>query len=996
MIDKIFRRASFRCLATFLFVVVATTLWSDDAPKLRVWLKDGSFMDGQLMPSERDGFVKLNSPVFGAPMEIDIRVLRSVAGDYSPPQPKDGHLFLLEGGTRISGKLKSWDKEAVVIDSKSLGAITLDRSLLRVIEALEDTGKRIYSGPKSIDDWTILDNTGKWTFAAGALTSPDNEAKAAGNVKLPDRFRLSLSMSWEGRADFVLSLGCKQPKKPQPVQQQNRVRRAMVHPSQDAAAVRLEMWDAQLAVVREVGNLADIAVLPLDDGISKFQLTFYVDQVEGLVAVYSPRGKLLEKIQVAKEKGSSNAYALLENHGKSVSLDQFDVFEWDGHLPDSTEYPDGYVLTKDDEVLSSTVVGFDGDKGELFLVSADDKESTLAMNQVRRVIIVDKAKGKDSKERGDANEDSDSDGDAQSKDESKQEKPDALDTGRSKLPLDEARLIEVDFADASRLVGYLVSAGEKGTPADFYFKGDGIAGRFDCQADQIVAISGAGMRFTPPPLLGVSAWLQTESAKVQGCLVDSDPKGKDVLVWQSYGSDSRVPLRRTINGEIKFNHKAKLANPRVNKLKNRVQQAEQATTIPALAELLEVKVRPTSNADGESQPAYEIVFRSGDSVDGTVQSANEQEIKFHSTETSTTTVGHDKMDSLTLSKMKSKPDFDEEELKRLLTVPRSNKNDPPTHLFVSTTGDYLRGRLIGIDDKSVAVEIRLSVQEIPREKVARVIWLHDRPWLDDKKEDEQPEQGDAGVEADATREESPFLVHAVRFDKRGVTFAPKRLQDNSLSGESTLLGQCNVQLNSIASLIFGDGLTVGDKALALRKESWTLSLAALPKAYLETPAGESEINLGKQSPLVGKDAPEIKLQTIDDVEFVLSENRDKVVVLDFWASWCGPCIATMPKVDQIVKKFDPHDVELVAVNLQDSVERARIALKRMEIEPTVIMDVDGEAAQFYDARAIPQTVIVDTKGKITHVFVGGGSKFLTQFETALKETLGQEGDTEKL
>jgi thiol-disulfide isomerase/thioredoxin len=262
--------------------------------------------------------------------------------------------------------------------------------------------------------------------------------------------------------------------------------------------------------------------------------------------------------------------------------------------------------------------------------------------------------------------------------------------------------------------------------------------------------------------------------------------------------------------------------------------------------------------------------------------------------------------------------------------------------------------------------------------------------MDADKKVEAEDGGQAEPDDDKSNDKADerFLVHAVRPDTRGVTFSPEKVVDGTLIGTSDLLGDCSVKLASIQSLLFGRD--VGEKALALRKESWKLELAALPKAYLDDGESDTGASAATSSPLVGKNAPEITLQTIDDVEFVLSENRDKVIVLDFWASWCGPCIATMPKVDEIVGEFDPRDVELVAVNLQDSVERARIALKRMEIEPTVVMDVDGETARFYDARAIPQTVIVDRKGKITHLFVGGGSKFLDQFSTALKEVVAAE------
>lgn len=924
-----------------------------EAPQLRLRLKEGSFVDGQLRPVSAET-IGVETSQFTEPLEFDVRALRSVSGDFSTEDPKSGHAFLLDGGTRITGQLKQWDDKSVVVESKSLGEITIQRSMLRAVESVTDIGKRVYAGPRSIDDWEILDQTGKWGFEAGSLVSPDNEAEAAGKVDLPSKFRLKLSMSWAGRADFVLSLGCSKPAKPEPAIG-GRARR-MVKPSLDNAAVRLEMWDAQLAVVREVGNLADIAVLPLDDGISKFDLVFYVDQVAGLVAVYSPRGRMLEKIQVAEEKGTTNAYALLKNHGKSVSLDSFEVFQWDGYLPDSTEFPEGYVLGKDEKVVQGDVVGFDTATGMLEVNGSDGEESEFALDQVRRIVQI-------------APKETDEAGDAQFK----------------KIPLDEDRMIEVEFADTSRLVGYMA----KPQGGLFAFRGNGLAGEFTCKVDDIVAVSGSSETFDPKAIDAPRRTLTLQAARLTGSLVDNpSPDGDAVLKWHPWGAKSAVSIVPGQSGSITSGNSTPKKVPAPSKNANAA-QAGFRKMIGGFIGGGKLRVDQPKGTNGKASlktlPKFEIVFRSGDAIDGVVQFVDDRGVTFASEETATTFVPHEKMDSITLARSISKPEFSAEDMKRLLTVPRSKKSDPPTHLFISTTGDYLRGRLIGINAENVGVEVRLDVQEIPRKNIARVIWLHDRPWLSEEAGQGGNEAGQ-GAPIDKKAGQNPFLVHAVRAGKNGVTFAPTRMSNRRLIGESEFLGDCSVDVDDLKSLLFGPD--VGAKALALRKESWTLSLAKLPKAYLDD--GSDDANappMGTQSPLVGKDAPEIELQTIDDVEFVLSENRDKVIVLDFWASWCGPCIATMPKVEAIVAKHDPRKVELVAVNLQDSVQRAQIALDRMKIEPTVVMDVDGEAARFYDARAIPQTVIVDTNGKITHLFVGGGAKFLEQFSAALEGVL---------
>ncbi len=944
---------------SFLLLCLYTVAATADAPPLRLWLKDGSYLDGFLQASEQEDLVGFRSHLFRQPLHFDVRAIRSVAGDISSNDQLSDHFYLLEGGTRIAGRLKQWNDNHIVIESPSLGEVRMQRDLLRSIEASEDGGKRVYSGPRSLDDWQLIGDQDNWRFAAGSLTALNKGARAVGDVSMPDKFRLSLAMSWEGRADFVLSLGCNQP--PQPKQQPQvpgRRRVAVVNVPNDGAAVRLEMWDAQLAVVREIGNLADIAVLPLDDGISRFEMSFYVDQVAGLVAVYSSRGRLLEKIQVADDKGKPRKYAMLENHGKQVSLDRFDVFSWDGHLPSSSEYPESYVLDTSEKVFRGDIQGFDPQTGMLQLQDQQGEATELALSQLRRVVITPAAgEGVDPEPGG-------------------QDTTDAA---------DRSRLIEVEFADSSRVIGTMAAS----AAGNFVFRAPGVAGDMTCEVGRVVAIIGSETRFTAEDLPGVAGTISGDSVSLKGCLIDNpNPQGDAVLIWRPWASATASPLSASAGGVIRY------PKPKRN-TQVRVKPAVPIQQPSGLGELLGgifggpgVGAKPPA-AKQDGKPAasntktFEIVFRTGDTVDGVVDQIDDQGVKFQSDETTTKFVAHEKMDSLVLNTTVGRVNFDDDKMKRLMTVPRSMKNDPPTHLFLARTGDYLRGRLLSVDDETVRVEVRLEVKEIPRSKIARIIWLHDRPWL------EKEAKGEAGDQEAEQSENADklFLVHAVRPDKRGVTFQPKKVVDGKLTGESELLGECSVSLDGIESLLFGKD--VGLVALKMRKESWQLSLATLPKAYQETADGEGPA-MGLQSPLVGREAPGIQLDTIDGDAFDLDQLRGKVVVLDFWASWCGPCIQTMPEVDRIVEELGDEDVRLVAVNLQDSIERARLAVERMQLQATVIMDVDGEAGRYYDARAIPQTVIIGRDGKITHLFVGGGSKFLDQFATALKGVVAGE------
>ena len=118
-----------------------------------------------------------------------------------------------------------------------------------------------------------------------------------------------------------------------------------------------------------------------------------------------------------------------------------------------------------------------------------------------------------------------------------------------------------------------------------------------------------------------------------------------------------------------------------------------------------------------------------------------------------------------------------------------------------------------------------------------------------------------------------------------------------------------------------------------------------------------------------------------------------MVVLDFWATWCGPCLQAMPQVDKVTREFKDQGVELIAVNLQEGPKQIKAMLERHKLDMTVALDADGAVAQKYKANAIPQTVIVDRDGTVSRLFIGGGPHFDDQLREALKAVLaGPKGE----
>jgi thiol-disulfide isomerase/thioredoxin len=118
-----------------------------------------------------------------------------------------------------------------------------------------------------------------------------------------------------------------------------------------------------------------------------------------------------------------------------------------------------------------------------------------------------------------------------------------------------------------------------------------------------------------------------------------------------------------------------------------------------------------------------------------------------------------------------------------------------------------------------------------------------------------------------------------------------------------------------------------------------------------------------------KAAPPLSLAGLDGQPWQLARLKGKVVVLNFWATWCEPCRAEMPSLDALAQKH-PQDVVVLAVNYQEGEPRIRRYLQTVDIRLPILLDRDGAVAKAWTRRIFPTTVIVDAAGKPRIVVTG--------------------------
>jgi peroxiredoxin len=383
-------------------------------------------------------------------------------------------------------------------------------------------------------------------------------------------------------------------------------------------------------------------------------------------------------------------------------------------------------------------------------------------------------------------------------------------------------------------------------------------------------------------------------------------------------------------------------------------------------------------------------LRVGDTFECRVTRINDDAIEFHTADLVPRRVAHDRVKAVEFGVLYRRSALADAKWQRLLTLPRLRKNDPPTHILAGVNNDFLRGRLVSLSDDAVRFDVGDSERAIPRDRIAAIIWLQP----DATARVEEAADADADPAADPVAElsaDSPEPsggpsaiadrgdVQVISTTGMSLTFAAQEVDEESIAGTSAVLGACRLPLKEVAELLMGDRRR--EWSVQLGYHRWKLADAPLPRAFL--PDAEGKEGAGLDSALVGQPAPDFQLELAGGGKFRLADERGHVVVLDFWATWCAPCIAGLPRVARTVGEFE--GVKLVAVNLQQTAAESTEALTRLELDITVALDRDGRVAAQYGASAIPYTVVIGPDGQVARVFIGTTAKSEDELRAVIKE-----------
>jgi peroxiredoxin len=134
-------------------------------------------------------------------------------------------------------------------------------------------------------------------------------------------------------------------------------------------------------------------------------------------------------------------------------------------------------------------------------------------------------------------------------------------------------------------------------------------------------------------------------------------------------------------------------------------------------------------------------------------------------------------------------------------------------------------------------------------------------------------------------------------------------------------------------------------------------------------------------------APDFTLRTMNGPNMRLAEQRGRVVMVNFWATWCGPCRQEMPQLDRLYQKYKSSGFVLLGVNVDEDVLKATDVAAKLGVSFPVLLDTDKAVSKLYDLSTMPSTVLIDRDGKVRYVHRGYLTGYEDNYDKQIRELL---------
>jgi peroxiredoxin len=142
---------------------------------------------------------------------------------------------------------------------------------------------------------------------------------------------------------------------------------------------------------------------------------------------------------------------------------------------------------------------------------------------------------------------------------------------------------------------------------------------------------------------------------------------------------------------------------------------------------------------------------------------------------------------------------------------------------------------------------------------------------------------------------------------------------------------------------------------------------------------------GAVTPSAG--APDFTLPSVGGPNLRLQEQRGRVVMVNFWATWCGPCREEVPHLSRLYDKYRSSGFVVLGVNIDDDPLKAASVAAQLGMRFPVLLDTDKKVSRLYDLGTMPSTVLIDRDGRVRYVHRGFRDGYAETYDKQIRELL---------